>query len=505
MTEPEKHTVLIVDDDEQILRLIEGQLAHTPHRVIPTASPAEAIHVLKSCEVSVLLCDLNMPDINGNAVLNTARDCNPNIISIVMSGGTDHSATIRAINEGGVWKFLMKPWACDELLEMVTAGISRYETLCHQQRQLEQLAQHVKEDTQNLNEHMREKINSAGEKEAAGVPETTVRRKQIRINKKGAQVKLKTPEAPPEEAVASDDRKVVRIVKKKTVTINKPVEEEPASPAPPKEDLDRPTSDIIEDERYQLNNSLGQGTFGIVYLAEDRLLDIPVAIKILDAIFTSDDDLTALLRDNTRMAMQLSHKHIVRLHNFQPVDEYFFLVMEYVEGRNLREILQLYHHLPMATVLQILKVCADALSYAHRHNVVHGDLKPTNLMLTNDGVLKIVGFGMAGVATLLHHKGKHIRGRDILYLSPEQAQGQATDHRGDIYSLAVVAHELLTGELPFADSSPTLDTILYGPDEMTGLSPLVAAAIEKAMAFHPDGRWESVERFFDAVMEAANV
>jgi len=494
----EKHTILIVDDDEQVLKLMERQLAETPHRIVPTSSPAEAIHILKSREVSVLICDLNMPDINGNAVLNTARDCSANIVSIVMSGGTDHSATIRAINEGGVWKFLTKPWEYTELLELINTGTMHYETRCHQQQQLEQLAQHVKEDTQHLEYDLCEEIyGSDQEVTPGGKPETTLKRKQIRVTKKGAPISKAT-----EESTPPDNKKVFRIVKKKVAkTIKKEMAETSLFDTG---DLSpRPSSDIIEDDRYRISKTLGQGTFGIVYVAEDRLLDIPVAVKILDPFFSSDIDLTDLLHNNTRRAMQLSHKHIVRLHNFQPVEEYFFLVMEFVKGRNLRDILTLYDRLPLDTTLQILKVCADALSYAHRHDVVHDDLKPTNLMLTDDGVLKIVGFGMAGVASLLHHNGKQIRGRDLLYMSPEQIQGQSSDHRNDIYSLSVIIYELLTGALPFPEKSPTIETVLKGHTELTGVIPAIADALDKGMAILPDDRWDSVEQFFDAIMKAA--
>ena len=135
------HTVLVVDDEEPILRLVEHHLADLPFTVIPTPSGAEALHILQNRPVSVLLCDLNMPHIDGCEVLATARKQNPNTISIVLTASSDHNQTIRAINEGGIWKFLMKPWKKEELIQMVSEGARLYAQREHQQSQLEKLAE----------------------------------------------------------------------------------------------------------------------------------------------------------------------------------------------------------------------------------------------------------------------------------------------------------------------------------------------------------------------------
>ena len=143
MKRSETYTVLAVDDEEAVLKLLTHQLSNLSCVFIPTSSPAEAIHILQTREIAVLLCDLNMPNIDGNAVLTTAREQNPNIVPIVISGNTDHKAIIRAINEGGVWKYLVKPWMGEEVVSLVEEALNRYAALCQQQEHLTQLAREI--------------------------------------------------------------------------------------------------------------------------------------------------------------------------------------------------------------------------------------------------------------------------------------------------------------------------------------------------------------------------
>ena len=136
MSGSETLTVLAVDDEEAVLKLLEHQLMELRCAFIPTQSPAEAVHILQTREIAVLICDLRMPDIDGNAVMKTAREANPNIVSILLTATVDHEATIRAINEAGIWKFISKPWKRDELVSVVREGLARYSTLARQQEEL---------------------------------------------------------------------------------------------------------------------------------------------------------------------------------------------------------------------------------------------------------------------------------------------------------------------------------------------------------------------------------
>ena len=428
---------MAVDDEEAVLTLLTHQLSNLPCAFIPTTSPAEAIHILKTREIAVLLCDLNMPNIDGNTVLAVAHEQNPNTVPIVISGNTDHNAIIRAINDGGVWKYIAKPWKRDEIESLIGEAVNRYAMLCHQQEHLTQLAREI------TSEH----------------------------------------------SVEEDDRPL-GAVKKALQKMRGRKEEE-------SED-----GGEMLGKRYRLVEVLGEGGMGTVYKADDLLLGMPVAIKILAARISRDDHAIATLKEEARIAMQLSHRHIVRIHNLQKSGDHYFLVMEYVRGRTLRDILKRYGTLPVETVLQVVRVSADALSYAHRHKIIHRDLKPTNLMLGEDGVLKIIDFGVSCLV------GAQKFTDDIIgtptYMSPEQIKGKRLDHRTDIYSLGMIAYELLTGRQPTPDQTTASDVITVGPPDMNELPAAIGPVVEKAVAFKPEDRWPTADDFSRALMAAAH-
>ena len=437
MSESETFTILAVDDEEAVLRLLEHQLMELRCAFIPTQSPAEAMHILQTREIAVLICDLRMPDIDGNTVMKIAREANPNIVSIMLTATVDHEATIRAINEAGIWKFISKPWKREELLSVVREGITRYSTLARQQEELTELAREITKDAK----HAPKRKGHRG----------LVRRTLQRIG----------------FARSSLSRRAG-----------------------------------LSSNRYKVIEILGEGGMGTVYLADDLLLGMPVAIKVLGSSFTRDKGAVSTLKQEARIAMQLSHRHIVRIHNLQKSGDHYFLVMEYVRGRTLRDILKRYGKLPVETVLQVVRVSADALSYAHRHKIIHRDLKPTNLMLGEDGVLKIIDFGVSCLV------GTQKFTDDIIgtptYMSPEQLKGKRLDHRTDIYSLGMIAYELLTGRQPTPDQTTASDVITVGPPDMNELPAAIGPVVEKAVAFKPEDRWPTADDFSRALMAAAH-
>jgi CheY-like chemotaxis protein len=424
-----------VDDEQSILQLVERQLESLPFIVIPTSSPAEAIHIIKTRPISVLLCDLNMPQIDGNEVLAVARDMNNSIVSIVITGAADQTSTIRAINEGGIWKFITKPWKGAELAELVSEGVRRYATFQRQQTQLETLAR----------------------------------------------------EMPAPEKTQSDEARA-------------DAEEQPAARLPRK--LTESERQCLLGRRYRLGRALGEGGTGTVYMAEDLLLNMPVAVKLLGSRFTSDTPAISALKHEARIAMQLSHRHIVRIHNLQKEGDRYFLVMEYVNGQTFHEILYLYGKLPLDTVLQIVRVCAEALGYAHRHKVLHRDLKPANLMLDEDGVLKIIDFGVACLIEK-EHEDAEIRGTPV-YMSPEQLRGESLDRRTDVYALGLIVYEMLTGRKVFPPDTTETEILARGPQHLRGLHKHILDVIYRAAAPRCEDRWDSVDAFSRALTDTCN-
>ncbi len=435
-------TVLIVDDDVMVLDLMKRQLAGLPLAIIVTPSASEAMAIVRKMEIAMLLCDLRMPGVDGNVVLACAREANPNIVSVLVTGMSDLDATVRAINEGGIWKYLAKPWSRDQLVNIVSDGVARYRTLCRQDALLKELARDITRGQDRL-------VDESDEVAVTRVPLL----KRAMDFAAGRKPRLK-----------AGGRNFL-------------------------------------GTRYKLLEILGEGGTGSVYRAHDELLDMPVAIKVLGSRFTRDALAVSTLKEEARIAMQLSHRHIVRLHNLQKAGKHYFLVMEYVEGRTFRDVLSLYGKLPLETVRQVVQVCADALSYAHRHGVLHKDLKPANILLSKDGVLKIIDFG---VACLVHaqERSEHIVGTPI-YMSPEQIRGETLDRRTDIYSLGIIIYQLLAGHPPFPELTMDLDLLARGTGPLLDVEPRLRTVLEKAVARRREERWESVMDFAEAFAGSA--
>jgi FixJ family two-component response regulator/predicted Ser/Thr protein kinase len=446
MTHKDGPAILIVDDEEAVLMLLGHQLAGLPCAIIPTSSAAEAIHILETREIAVLLSDLIMPGMDGNTVLSAAHARNANTVSIVVTGCADLSMAITAINEGGIWKYISKPWKRDDMVGLVKEGLARYQTLCRQQGALEKLARDITTDI----------FNQPTKAEAA-------------------------EPAKPRWSGASVKKALRKIVKPRARAVGR---------------------ESLASKRYKLVEVLGEGGMGTVYRAEDLLLGMPVAIKVLGSQLTRDEHAVSTLKEEARIAMQLSHRHIVRIHNLQKASGHYFLVMEFVKGRTFRDILERYGRLPADTVIQIVRVCADALAYAHRHRVLHRDLKPTNLMLSEDGVLKIIDFGVSCLVDA-QRDAEEIIGTPV-YMSPEHIRGETVDHRTDIYSLGIIAFQLLTGRNPYPQGATYRDILAMGPPKMSDLPDGIRQVLEKAAAPHRNERWPSAEAFATALTNAAN-
>ena len=409
-----------------------------------TTSPEQAIHTLRKGDVAVLLCDLHMPVYDGTVVLKEGFDCNPDLVSILLTGQATKDGMIRALNEGHLWRILEKPWRPDELCRWVREALAEYER-----------------------------------RSAA----TAARRAE---GKRGP-LPVFSPLAKP-----SPRRLVIHKSAANAARFRAGPAPRPAPPAEPKTVAPESVRQI--DRRYRDLTLLREGGTGAVFKARDTLLDIPVAIKVLSDGIAKDREAMDLLFAEARIAMQLSHKHIVRLHNIHESGGCYYLVMEYIDGSSLRDLLAELGVLPPSMVVQIVGICEDALGYAHRHHVFHRDLKPDNLMLSEAGILKIIDFGIASFEGA-------VRGRLGLegtpfYMSPEQIGGAPADERMDLYSLGVMIHEFLTGELPPSVGAETRPGFLeYRPTAAPELPEPIRAVLERAFAEDPADRWNDVSEF----------
>jgi hypothetical protein len=208
------------------------------------------------------------------------------------------------------------------------------------------------------------------------------------------------------------------------------------------------------DGRYHVLDRIAAGGMGEVYRAHDAVLERPVAIKVLHRSLAGDAGFVERFRREARAAASLNHQNIVAVHDWGGVDGIYYMVMEYVAGRSVRELLNEQGVLAPAQAADVLEQTLAALQHAHRQGIVHRDVKPENLMVTRDGVVKVADFGLArALADAQVTEAGTVTGT-VQYLAPEQLQGEPADPRTDLYALGIVAFELLTARLPFTGETP---------------------------------------------------
>jgi serine/threonine-protein kinase len=249
--------------------------------------------------------------------------------------------------------------------------------------------------------------------------------------------------------------------------------------------------------RYELSHLVARGGMAEVYRAHDQLLDRPVALKVLFPELSVDRSFVERFRREAQAAANLSHPNIVPVFDWGEDAGTYFIVMEFIDGRPLSSILRTAGPLHPDRAAEIAADVAGALSYAHRHGVVHRDVKPGNVLITEEGIIKVTDFGIARAVNTeesLTQTGA-VMGT-ATYFSPEQAEGKGVDARSDIYSLGVVLFEMVTGRPPFLGESPVAVASKHvrehppAPRELNpGIPPDLEAIILKCMAKSPDNRY----------------
>ncbi len=256
--------------------------------------------------------------------------------------------------------------------------------------------------------------------------------------------------------------------------------------------------------RYNIIGELGQGAMGTVYKAVDPLIDRIVAIKTINLAIAMDekDEYESRFYQEAKAAGRLSHPNIVTIYDVGKSGEIAYIAMEFLQGRELREILNNGQRMPVEQVVNVVAQVAQGLAYAHEHGVVHRDVKPSNIMIVRDGHVKITDFGIARMASAAVRTQTGMVLGSPKYMSPEQVIGKQIDQRSDIFSLGVMLYEMLTGQAPFSGDSisaimyQTVNSVPPPPSSLSSDVPeMLNFIVAKALAKKVEDRYQDSKGF----------
>ncbi|MBG0220254.1 Stk1 family PASTA domain-containing Ser/Thr kinase [Clostridioides difficile] len=265
--------------------------------------------------------------------------------------------------------------------------------------------------------------------------------------------------------------------------------------------------DTILGNRYEIIRKIGDGGMAFVYEAKDRLLNRTVALKVLRPEFVDDDEFLTKFKREAEAVASLSHPNIVNVYDVGEDGKVHYIVMEFVDGKNLKEIIQDEGILDEYTALDITKQIAMALSAAHKKGIIHRDIKPHNILISNEGrVVKVADFGIAKAVSnsTMTNIGSIIG--SVHYFSPEQAKGKFVTNNADLYSLGIVLYEMLIGKVPFRGDSPISialqhinDDIDFTSEEKVRIPQSVRTTIKKLTEKSSADRYQTAEELIEDI------
>ncbi|MBM7615845.1 Stk1 family PASTA domain-containing Ser/Thr kinase [Alkaliphilus hydrothermalis] len=267
----------------------------------------------------------------------------------------------------------------------------------------------------------------------------------------------------------------------------------------------------ILGNRYEIVEKIGGGGMAVVYKAKCNLLNRFVAVKILRGEFTNDKDLIDKFKRESQAAASLSHPNVVNIYDVGESEEIYYIVMEYVAGKTLKELIKEKGKLANEEIVDVSRQIAFALRHAHHNHIIHRDIKPHNILVTADHRAKVTDFGIALAATssTITNAGSVIG--SVHYFSPEQARGGYTDEKSDLYSLGITMYEMATGRVPFEGDSPisvALKHIQEKPTKPSQLNPEISKTLEdiilKLMTKEQSARYQNTEELLEDLSRLKN-
>jgi len=258
--------------------------------------------------------------------------------------------------------------------------------------------------------------------------------------------------------------------------------------------------------RYEILDVVGQGGMSTVYKAKDAVLGRHVAVKVLHRQYSQDHEFLTRFKREARSAASLIHPNIVTVYDTGEEDGTHYIILEYIEGQQVKELIRERGPLPVEMALDIAKQAGQALSYAHRREVVHRDIKPHNLMLSKDGRVLVTDFGIAKARSQpgITQDGTVLG--TVHYIAPEQARGEISDAQSDIYALGICLYEMITGLQPFRGDNPVEVALKHVRDELPPMTrhgepvdPRVEQIVTRATAKEKADRYTTADQFVEAL------
>ena len=263
------------------------------------------------------------------------------------------------------------------------------------------------------------------------------------------------------------------------------------------------------NERYEIIRSIGEGGMANVYLGYDTILDRNVAIKILRGDLSNDEKFVRRFQREALSASSLAHPNIVEMYDVGEDYGLYYIVMEYVDGKTLKQLLKKRGNLTLSEAIDIMLQLTDGMAHAHDSYIVHRDLKPQNVMIKDDGQIKITDFGIAMALNSTQLTQTNSVMGSVHYLPPEQASGKGSTIKSDIYSIGIIFYELLSGSLPFRGDNAVEIALKHMRDPLPSLrdeNPAIPQSIEnvimRATAKNPKNRYEDTRTMHDDLLTA---
>lgn len=469
--------ILAVDDDEDNREVLRRRLEREGYEVHCAADGLEALERIQHERFDLVLLDVLMPGANGYQVLGFLKeDAKTRDLPVIMISALDDLTSVVRCIEQGAEDYLTKPF--DPVLLKARVGA------CLEKKRLRDV------ELEYL-EQVRQVIDAATAMESGTYRPGSLSELAHGASELGRLARVF-------DGMAANVQQRERHLKDRVRDLRREIEAARATPPTVGALADGTSLTAGQDfgDRYEILAEVGQGGMGSVYRARDQELDEEVAIKTLKPQFVSDATLVERFKQEIRLARRLTHPNIVRTHDLGQWRGVYYLTMEYVEGITVRHLIDTRGRLGISAALAVAGQLAEALSAAHAQGIVHRDVKPQNLLLDDDGALKVMDFGVARLAertSTLTEAGLVVGTPS--YMPPEQLLAEKVDARSDLFAVGVVLYECLTGTLPFEAQSPVslIAKLLHEEPPMPSalndeISPALSQLVLQLLAKRPDDR-----------------